>query len=625
MHIFLRTIALLLVSAGSFAQQENMYDFWRRLYEDPRNHGFVTSLLNARRESGFTGDLANDSPEAIIQLLADRGRYSHRFLKSATDYLEALSRNVNVRISSRHRPDPSRAEAGLRELQAELAASRSSFPLVNVEVAPFQSHSQVTTTTQPSSGTRPATNAGHPFPLLHPPGYTKNFTEPKVSSSLPIVSVPIPVASEGNNPPENYFTDEHLVRVENIPWKFEHPADAVGGTLPALNTGSKQVSSHGGVDLNSVVDGIVNFTLDLLGILGETAGSDENVVFSPVSITALLSLLTLATNGRTKQEIQTALGLPNLLTNDELHAQYKVILENLNHISPGITIKTSNRFFVADYINIFQSFISKADTYYNCSLSPEDFLGQPDATLVKINRWVENETQGKIKNFLVSPLEPTSKLVAVNTVYFKGDWKLPFDKAFTLPKKFNTGRDVIEVPMMVNVMEIPHYFSKKHNLDIVSLPYVGDDFSMYVILPKEGPQQRSIASVEAQLDIPTINELTNSMKTKQVSFAMPRMRLKMKKGLGGPLGRLNIRRLFTPDGDFSGLTEAPVQVNAFLHEAVLEVTEVGTVGAAASAVSLNRMGGNTLVHVNRPAVLFLRHRDTGLPVFWARLSRPEPI
>jgi len=626
--MLLRHLILLLAAVNrGFSQQEDPRDFWSRLYEDPRNHRFLSSLLNDRRTKEYDGRASLDTPEAIINLLADQGKYSAGFLKSATEYLETLSGNVVSRSSGRRHGSSSHTGASIsRELVSRLSGSPSWFPLVSVESGqddlPTQSSSasneHVSTEknipTRPSPS-RPVRNPVNSFPLVHAPGYRKNYSDSNAYAP-PIVSAPVPVASGGVIPPDNYFNEDHLVTVDNIPLEISDPAFAP----PSPGSGSSLSTENGSPF--SVVDGVNDFTLGLLATFEKGPG---NVVFSPISITCLLSLLTLATNGQTKHEIETALSIPNIPTNYQLHIQYKNILERLNQVSRGINIQISTKLFVANNLNIHRSYTDKSVAYYNSTTDREDFLNRPDATLKRINKWVEKTTEGKIKDFLSKPLHPASKLVAVSTMYFKGDWKFPFEKEFTMKRNFNTGTDIIPIPMMVGIINVPYYFSRELNLHIVSLPYVGDEFSMVILLPREDPSHRSIESVESELNNSIINNLLNSMKTERISFTMPRMRLRMKRSLVNNMNLLNVTQLFSDGSDFSGLTPSTVRVNDFLHEALLEVTEEGTVGAAASSVMMNRNGGSTVVRVDRPAILFIRDNLSGLPLFWARLVRPETL
>ncbi|HOM71118.1 MAG TPA: serpin family protein, partial [Armatimonadota bacterium] len=80
-------------------------------------------------------------------------------------------------------------------------------------------------------------------------------------------------------------------------------------------------------------------------------------------------------------------------------------------------------------------------------------------------------------------LDPMTYLVVVNTVYFKGAWRNPFDPAATQPHDFMTPDGKITVPMMS--AENDYIYQKNDDFEAVILPYAGTRMSMYVFLPSE--------------------------------------------------------------------------------------------------------------------------------------------
>ena len=395
---------------------------------------------------------------------------------------------------------------------------------------------------------------------------------------------------------------------------IQHPASQIQPNSPPGNTNF----------VFSAINGIQQFTLDIITTFNRISG---NIVYSPVSISSLLSLLTLASKGETRFEIESVLHLPNTESSLSQHIQYENILKRLNHVSPGVTIRASSRLFVEETIPTFDVFTEKAVQHYNCTVSVESFRRSPIKTQNNVNKWVENETEGKIKNFIEKPFSPNTLFVAVNTVYFNGEWKTPFHEPFTNIAEFDTGTKVIRIPMMTNVLTTPHYFSKKLNVDIAALPYYGDEYAMFIILPRESPKQRTIESVEYQLDPFIIDELIFNMTPKMISLNLPKMRMAMKVSLKHSLSQLKIEHMFSPTlADFSGLSNArPLWVSEVLHEAVIEVNEAGTVAVAGSGTAIDRIGPLDRVNVNKPAIIFIRDLITGTPLFWTRLVEPKPI
>ncbi|XP_018009454.1 serpin B6 [Hyalella azteca] len=376
----------------------------------------------------------------------------------------------------------------------------------------------------------------------------------------------------------------------------------------------------------SAAHGIQEFTQELI-LTFRNLGISDNVVFSPISVASLLSLLTLGTKGVTSQEIVRALGLSNSDNSTAYHSQYEFILRRLNYDTNNVIINTVSRIFVEETTPVSETFVSQAGEHYNCTVSFENFRERPVQTQTRVNQWVEDATQGKIKDFISSPFSPDTTFVAANTIYFNGAWETPFPVDFTMEGQFDTGVRNISVPMMTNVFDTKHYYSREFNLDITAIPCVGGELSMIIILPRESPRVKSIQALERQLDPNAIRELISKMKKTTVSLSLPRMRLNMKTNMVSSLKQLGINSIFSPTtSDFSGLTsKKPIWISEFLHEAIVEITETGTVAAAASGAMINRMGGHRRINVNKPAIMFIKDNVTRLPIFWMRLVEPDRV
>ena len=68
-------------------------------------------------------------------------------------------------------------------------------------------------------------------------------------------------------------------------------------------------------------------------------------------------------------------------------------------------------------------------------------FGQAEQSRVAINEWCEEQTNKKIQD-LIAPgsIGPWTRLVLVNALYFKGDWKFKFDKDITRKGDFHVSK-----------------------------------------------------------------------------------------------------------------------------------------------------------------------------------------
>lgn len=81
---------------------------------------------------------------------------------------------------------------------------------------------------------------------------------------------------------------------------------------------------------------------------------------------------------------------------------------------------------------------------------------------------------------------------------------------------------------------------------------------------------------------------------------------------------------FGGGADLSGMTGTPgLWVQAFEHEAVVEVDEQGVEAAPASGAAMAESHGPT-VTVDRPFLFLVRDRPTGALLFLGRVTDPRP-
>ena len=82
-------------------------------------------------------------------------------------------------------------------------------------------------------------------------------------------------------------------------------------------------------------------------------------------------------------------------------------------------------------------------------------FGQAVQSATAINQWVEEQTNAKIQKIITpDSLGPLTKLVLVNAIYFKGDWKVKFDKSKTRKGDFHVSpTKTVQTDMMFSKEE----------------------------------------------------------------------------------------------------------------------------------------------------------------------------
>lgn len=105
----------------------------------------------------------------------------------------------------------------------------------------------------------------------------------------------------------------------------------------------------------------------------------------------------------------------------------------------------------------------------------------------KINNWIAKATHNLIQNLLPPrSVNNETKIVIVNCIYFKSNWRIPFRKSSTFSGKFNAfDGNAISVDYMTRVgfYDYNENSQELNGASVVSIDYKNSNASMLFILP----------------------------------------------------------------------------------------------------------------------------------------------
>ena len=253
-----------------------------------------------------------------------------------------------------------------------------------------------------------------------------------------------------------------------------------------------------------------------------------------------------------------------------------------------------------------------------------DFINKAEPSRVEINNWVSDKTEEKINDLLPEgSINPETKLVLVNAIYFKADWLDAFDANDTYDRDFKLlDGSTVSVPMMGQRMYIP--YALRDGYAIAELPYAGGTAAMTLIVPDEG----RFEEIEAQLSHAMIQEALASITTTDVAVAMPKFKYESAFLLSDALSALGMPFAFDENqADFSGMTsEQDLFISDVIHKAFVAVDEEGTEAAAATAVIMEgatAMMTENSIYIDRPFIYLIRDTETGQILFIGRVLNPK--
>lgn len=214
-----------------------------------------------------------------------------------------------------------------------------------------------------------------------------------------------------------------------------------------------------------------------------------------------------------------------------------------------------------------------------------DFQNKPEEAANVVNKWVENTTNGQIKDIL-SPGDFSSgtKAVLANAAYFKGDWASQFDKDNTKEEIFYTPTNQTFVPMMNKKGNFNHATNEVLGAHVLELPYLGEgtEISFFAFLPPFMPN--ALENLLSKLNLKTFELAINDVSAREVDVKMPKFAFEKTLKLVPLLSQMGIGDVFSDSAKFSAFSDEKILFDDATHKAKIEVNEEGSTAAAATVL-----------------------------------------
>lgn len=311
------------------------------------------------------------------------------------------------------------------------------------------------------------------------------------------------------------------------------------------------------------------FAIDMYQqINGQNKQADKNVFFSPYSLSTSMAMLYAAAEGETKAQIQRTFHYPSL---NVLNPNSAALHEQFNKPNPNYQLATANDLWIQQGLRPNQNYLDTVQRYYSGKVTNLDFKNSPEPSRQTINKTIAKYTQQMIPEVLpASSIDADTVTVLTNAVYFKGDWKTSFAPSKKRP--FNTfDGSSIDVDMMHE--QAPYAYTEDAQVQVVQLPYKGDELSMMVVLPK-AKDKIAMQRVVNTLNAKQISQWNNNLVKHEVILDLPKFKLEESYTMDSLLATMGMAKAFSSEANFSLFSQnIPLSVDAIVHKAVVEVDE----------------------------------------------------
>ena len=414
------------------------------------------------------------------------------------------------------------------------------------------------------------------------------------------------------------------------------PKDAPTTPLPLLKPRStkERLTPAAGSDISGLVDGNNAFALDLYRTLSK---EDGNLFYSPYSISLAMAMAYAGARGETAT--QFAETLHYRLPQEELHSSFNALDLDLasrgkveqGKDQTGFQLNIANAVWGQQGYRFLGEFLDLLEQNYGGGLRVVNFRDAPGESREKINSWVVEQTEGKIRNLLPQDaIDSLTRLVLTNAIHFDADWAKPFEPRMTLNRQFHRlDGNAVLVPMMPITSSFG--YTKGDGYQAVEMDYAGVDISMVILLPDEG----RFREFEDSLNSAVLDRTVGNFQAQRVKLTLPKFEFDSQFALAPIISGMGMPNAFS-DGtaDLSGIDgrscaagDRPcLVISHVVHKAFVAVDEAGTEASAATGVVITAVSeppDPITVTVDRPFVFLIRDKKTKTILFIGRVENPE--
>ena len=371
--------------------------------------------------------------------------------------------------------------------------------------------------------------------------------------------------------------------------------------------------------IKQVVNANNQFAIDLYQQINkQPAQSDKNIFFSPYSLSTAMAMLYAAAEGETKQQIQKTFHYP---TPAILNPNSAALYNQFNKPNPNYDLSTVNDLWMRQGLSPIQNYLHTVQRYYGGKVTNLDFKNSPEPSRQTINKTIAKHTKQMIPELLAKDsIKADTAAVLTNAVYFKSEWAQPLGLRGSTQPFYNLNGTTTDTNFMYSIESFD--YMEDERVQVVELPYKGDELSMLVVLPKS-KEAAAMQKLIANLSTAQINKWTERLESKEIFLNMPKFKLEQIYKMESILTEMGMPIAFSNKADFSLFNDKlPLAVDSVIHKAVVEVDEKGTVAAAATSIVVRVVSAsyNAELTADHPFMFMIKDNKTDAILFLGQVN-----
>ena len=352
--------------------------------------------------------------------------------------------------------------------------------------------------------------------------------------------------------------------------------------------------------------------------------SDENFVFSPISLQLALGMIVVGARGGGENRLARAMapGVKPERIYEVMQSWQEQLLRSMNTpTQPGServgVLKFANSLWLDDSVQTSSAFVDKSKQYYGLGVFRLPIRGASSSALGTINHWVSEQTDSRIVN-LVKKLTDADMAVLPSAAYFKTKFVSPFGSTESEPFASKSGNKG-SVDMLHNVLRTR--FVQTLTYQAVELDLLYGATSLVSVMPMAGSIESFVHGLSPAKWVQILKDLEH--KKGMVDVHWP---------------KVDFRSHYDNLEVLLGLPPAPIalpfissncQLVSLAHEATFVVNKDGIEVPSAAGTTMqsgnssnSKDDGTLLMRFDHPFVFAVIHRLTGSILFVGQVAAP---
>lgn len=346
-----------------------------------------------------------------------------------------------------------------------------------------------------------------------------------------------------------------------------------------------------------------------------------NVMLSPLSASAALTMLLNGTRNDTYDQIREMLGYDSNLSIEEINESYQNLVMQLLDADDRVDLSLANAVFYHESFQVKPPFISTMQDAFDAKIKGLDF--SQAAAVDAINQWANDNTKGKIEEILYE-IDPDMVMFLMNALYFKGEWTTQFDEKDTEKRPFTlkSGEEIMVDAMYHDEMVSLVHYDEEYKA--IELPFGRKNYSMLVVVPEQS-FDAFLEDLSPGVWNGIISHFDAAAPWTETPLILPKFSFEFDKELGDYLEALGMVDAFYEGlADLSGISDHPrLYVGMVKQNTFVEVNEQGAEAAAVTTIGIGITSAPAFFRVDKPFVFAIRERTTNTLLFIGSVLDPS--